>query len=80
MVTIREVVVGRGTDSGSLSLTWTATDKNMSQLPISIYYVQKPEGPWLPVPAASNLPNTGSFVCAHAGRTALSVSHACRGD
>ena len=62
VVAIREVVVGRGADTGSLSLTWTATDKNMSQLPISIYYAQKPEGPWLPVPGASNLPNTGSFV------------------
>jgi hypothetical protein len=61
-VEISDVVVGRGADTGNLTVRWVATDKNMSPQPISIYFADKPEGPWRPVPGASNLPNTGTFV------------------
>ena len=61
-VEITGVVVGRGADTGNLTITWKATDKNLSREPISIFYATKPEGPWTPVPGATNYENTGSFV------------------
>src|SRR5262249_15440446 len=62
-VRIADVVVGRGIDSGNMTVTWTASDKNLARQPISILYATKPEGPWLPVPGATRIENTGRFVC-----------------
>ncbi len=61
-VRIQDVVVGRGPDTGNLTLTWTAADKNLLRQPISISYATKPEGPWNPVPGATHVENTGRFV------------------
>ena len=58
-VEIKNVVVGRGTDSGRLSITWLAQDKHLVPMPIAISYAE-PGGPWLPI--QKGLANSGSFV------------------
>jgi hypothetical protein len=62
VVRIVDVIVGRGADSGNMTISWTASDKNLLHQPIAISYAIKPEGPWNPVPGASTLENTGRFV------------------
>ncbi|OAI50687.1 hypothetical protein AYO44_17560 [Planctomycetaceae bacterium SCGC AG-212-F19] len=52
--------VGRGSDAGNLTVTWTATDKNLHAEPITISYAEQAEGPWTTIGA--NLPNTGRYV------------------
>ena len=42
-----------GADTGNLTLRWRAEDKNLSPQPISIYFADKPEGPWRPVPGGA---------------------------
>ena len=63
LIAIRNVARARGPDSGSLFVTWTASDKGgLSRQPITIAYATKPEGPWTPISGATNLENTGRFV------------------
>jgi hypothetical protein len=45
--------------SRTLQIEWTATDKNLGQKPISLYYAPQSSGPWMPV--AVNLENTGRY-------------------
>src|SRR5204862_16486 len=51
--------VGRGSDSGGLTITWKATDKNLGREPITLSYAEKPEGTWTPIVA--NIENTGKY-------------------
>jgi hypothetical protein len=55
------VEVGQGNATGSLTVTWTATDKNLSQQPISLSYATVPEGPWTPITPAP-VENNGRYV------------------
>lgn len=60
-VSLNGVDVGRGVDSGKMFITWTASDDNLLQQPITLSYAQKPEGPtWVPI--VSNYENTGRYV------------------
>jgi hypothetical protein len=59
-VSITDVVVGRGPDSGSMTITWTARDANLARQPITLLYATKSEGPWLPI--VKNIENTGRYV------------------
>jgi hypothetical protein len=59
-VQITEVVVGRGPDKGKLKITWTATDRNMADKPITLSYSAKPAGPWVSI--VEKLANTGQYV------------------
>ncbi len=52
--------VGRGLEAGNMTITWTATDKNLSRTPITLSYAENPEGPWTTI--AANLENTGRYV------------------
>src|SRR5262249_36361816 len=61
-VTDLHVVVGRGADTGRLFITWRASDKNLSQRPMSLFYSDRPDGEWKPVPDATGIENTGRFV------------------
>jgi hypothetical protein len=54
--------VGRGADTGKLTITWSAADKNLTPQPINLSYSEKPEGEWTTI--AASLPNTGRFVWA----------------
>ena len=57
-----DAIVGRGPDTGNMTITWAAGDKNLARRPISISYATKQEGPWTPVPGATQIENTGKFV------------------
>jgi hypothetical protein len=46
---------GRGSDSGWLTITWTATDKNFARDPITLSYAKDARGPWTPI--ASHVEN-----------------------
>jgi len=52
--------VGRGNDLGNLTITWTATDKNLARQPITISYAEKVDGPWTTI--AAKIDNTGRYV------------------
>jgi len=54
-----EAEVGRGSDTGSLTITWKATDKNLTREPISISYAKDAQGPWNPI--VSHIPNSGRY-------------------
>lgn len=56
--------VGRGSESGWLTITWKATDKNLGREPITLSYAEKPlgdkpQGPWTQI--ATNVVNSGSY-------------------
>jgi hypothetical protein len=59
-VRITRVEVGRGPESGSLTIFWTATDKNLGRTPITISFTDRPDGQWTTISA--NRENTGQFV------------------
>jgi RNA polymerase sigma factor (sigma-70 family) len=49
--------VGRGKEAGTLVLKWEATDKNFGPRPISLYYRDQADGPWITI--TEGLRNTG---------------------
>jgi len=53
------VDVGRGSDSGWLTITWKATDKNLGRQPITLSYAENPQGTWTPI--AAHIENTGHY-------------------
>jgi hypothetical protein len=44
----------------SLTIRWTATDKNLATRPITLSWSEQADGPWTPI--AANLENTGHYV------------------
>jgi hypothetical protein len=60
LVKLGPVEVGRGADSGRLTMYWTATDKNLAAKPITISYAKDTTGQWNPIVA--NMENSGRFV------------------
>jgi hypothetical protein len=44
----------------TLSLRWTATDKNLVSHPITLSYAERAEGPWMPF--ATNVENCGHYT------------------
>src|SRR5262249_2970509 len=44
----------------TLTLRWTATDKNLVARPITLSYAEQPQGPWTPF--ATNVDNSGLYV------------------
>jgi hypothetical protein len=60
VVQLLNVDVGRNQELGNLTVTWRATDKNLTRQPITLSYAERPEGPWTPI--ATNLENTGRYV------------------
>jgi hypothetical protein len=60
VVHLQDVLVGRGTELGTLAITYTASDKNLARQPITLSYAEKLDGPWVPI--ASNEENTGRYV------------------
>jgi hypothetical protein len=55
-----------GTQAGSnengrtLTMRWTATDRNLVPRPITLSYAESPQGPWIPF--ATNLENNGHYT------------------
>jgi hypothetical protein len=54
------VDVGRGTESGNLTITWKASDKNLGRDPVTISYGADTQGPWTPI--AKQIENQGRYV------------------
>lgn len=59
-VKLGSVDVGRGPDSGKLTISWSAADKNLAQQPITLAYAEQKQGPWTEI--AAKLDNTGRHV------------------
>ncbi|HXG08168.1 MAG TPA: hypothetical protein VNK04_00090 [Gemmataceae bacterium] len=59
-VQLLNLEVGRGPEMGNLTITWSATDKNLGPRPITLAYAERPEGPWTVI--AANEENSGRFL------------------
>jgi hypothetical protein len=60
VVRLERVDVGRGADTGNLTILYKASDRNITDRPISLSYAEKPDGEWKPI--AKNEDNTGRYV------------------
>jgi hypothetical protein len=54
------VDVGRGPDAGRMTISWSASDKNLAQQPVTLSYAAERGGSWTPI--ASNLESSGRYV------------------
>jgi hypothetical protein len=60
VVRLGRIDVGRGPEAGFVTITWTASDKNLGANPIRISYADQPGGTWTPI-SSTNLENTGRY-------------------
>jgi hypothetical protein len=60
VVRLLGVEAGSSSKSGTVSILWSATDKNLHAAPITLCYATQSSGPWVPI--ASHLANTGRYV------------------
>lgn len=60
VVKLISVDVGKGADTGKMTVSWTATDKNLSRQPITLSYAEAAEGPWTTIVA--NIDNSGKHT------------------
>jgi hypothetical protein len=60
LVRLNGVDVGRGTELGTMTITWSASDKNLAKRPITLSYGESLEGPWQLI--AEHEENTGRYV------------------
>ncbi len=49
----------KGAQAGTMMIMWKATDKNMAENPIDLYYTTKANGPWVAI--AKGLINNGQY-------------------
>jgi len=59
-VRILNVDPPRSVDDRNLTISWSASDKNLGRQPITLSYAEQVDGLWTPI--ASNLENTGRHV------------------
>jgi hypothetical protein len=59
-VHLRGTECGTGDKAGTLTIVWSAGDKNIEAQPITIGYASDPSGPWTPI--VSGMKNTGSYA------------------
>jgi hypothetical protein len=50
---------GSAADAGTITITWTASDKNLKAEPIDLEYANRADGPWAPI--AKGIRNDGSY-------------------
>jgi hypothetical protein len=62
VVRILSVDPPRTVEDRNLTVTWSASDKNLGRQPITLSYAEQAEGPWTSI--AINLDNTGRYVWA----------------
>lgn len=62
LVRITDVKVGRGIDTGKVTITWSARDKNLANRPVTISYKEKDGVRWTRVPGADRIENAGRFT------------------
>ena len=59
-VSLTSVPYGSGRDVGKLVMNWQATDPNLTERPIELFYSPNVDGPWTTV--AKRLRNSGSYA------------------
>jgi hypothetical protein len=60
VVQIRNIDPPRTADDRNLTISWSATDKNLGRQPITLSYAEQAEGTWTPI--ASGIDNNGRYV------------------
>jgi len=60
VVRLEDIIVGKGADTGNLTILYKASDKNMAARPITISYAEKADGPWTQIVRGDD--NTGRYV------------------
>lgn len=60
VVRLLGVDAGTGPRAGTLSILWSASDKNLAAEPITLSYAARAEGPWLPI--ACRVANSGRYL------------------
>jgi len=60
VVRLQGVEVGRGADSGKLTILYQANDKNLARQPITLSYAESAAGTWKPI--AAGVENNGRYV------------------
>jgi len=60
VVRLDRVEVGKGADAGNLTIHYKASDRNITDRPITLSYAEKPDGEWKPI--VKDEDNTGRFV------------------
>ena len=60
LVRIQNIDPPRSVEDRNLTITWSASDKNLGRQPITLSYAELAEGPWTPI--AANLENSGRYV------------------
>jgi hypothetical protein len=58
-VKLQSAEPARGFEGTILTVTWSASDKNLAPQPVSLLYADRPEGPWQTMVAG--LDNTGRY-------------------
>ncbi|MBI1915510.1 MAG: hypothetical protein HYS12_12360 [Planctomycetes bacterium] len=59
-VTLLDVQHGVGAKAREITITWSATDRNLARRPITLAYAESAEGSWTPL--AANIENSGRYV------------------
>ncbi|HEY8505444.1 MAG TPA: hypothetical protein VIL46_12750, partial [Gemmataceae bacterium] len=57
VVSLPPPILGGGSETGTLTILWTASDPNLTDAPIALAYAAAPQGPWQPI--ATGLKNEG---------------------
>ncbi|MBA2116990.1 hypothetical protein HOV93_41840 [Planctomycetes bacterium FF15] len=60
IATITNVVYGEGPHVGHLDISWNATDNDLADRPVSLYYASSADGPWKPI--AEEIANSGQYI------------------
>jgi hypothetical protein len=60
VVVLDGIEVGRGAEAGNLTIRYRASDRNLTDKPITILYAEKADGEWKPIVKGED--NTGRFV------------------
>lgn len=64
---LQSVKPGTGEEAGSLLITWAASDKNLGNEPIDLYYATSREGPWVAIGRGLRNDGTYRWVAPHDG-------------
>jgi hypothetical protein len=67
---------GTGPDAGKVIFSWRSTGATLADQPISLYYAEKPAGPWRLI--ADALAAEGSFAWSRPGSVPAAVFLSCR--
>jgi hypothetical protein len=64
---LQSVHPGTAEEAGSLLITWAASDKNLGDEPVDLYYATSREGPWMTIKRGVRNDGTFRWVAPHDG-------------